>query len=254
MSKILKFQDRETWMLGRRGKVSGTRLKEAVSTAGVSKDALVNFLAASEIEFKKSDTIAKLSELLSPDQLKALRVSALVDAEKKKGFWKLVAERIALPADDDESPMDRGTRLEDDAIERFTKETDIKVNTDLVIFAREDNPSIAISPDGYIEPTKGKKITEMTEVKCLGSESHVEAYYTKKIPSDFHYQKLQYFIVNDDLKKLHWIFYDPRYPENLQFFVIEVLRKEVQEEVELLLAYQNQMLSEVDQIVNELTF
>ena len=38
----------------------------------------------------------------------------------KKGFWKLVAERLSLPADD-ENAMERGIRLEEEAIKEFDK-------------------------------------------------------------------------------------------------------------------------------------
>lgn len=187
--------------------------------------------------------------------MRALQIQAMLHADKKKGFYDLIAERIAL-APDGENPMDRGNRLEHDAIARFTKDTGIEVNTDLVVFAREDNESIALSPDGFIEPKKAGslKVTEMVEVKCLNSGTHIEAYLTKKIPSDYHHQKLQYFIVNDDLQKLHWIFYDPRMPEGLDCFVHEIHRKDVQDEVELYLDYQRKILEEVDEIVNQLTF
>ena len=41
---------------------------------------------------------------------------------EKKGFYQLIADRVAI-APDGENPMDRGTRLEEEAIERFVKET-----------------------------------------------------------------------------------------------------------------------------------
>jgi hypothetical protein len=50
--------------------------------------------------------------------------------------------------------MDRGKRLEDEAIERFAKETGKKVNTDLVLWMRDDDENIAVSPDGSIGKTK----------------------------------------------------------------------------------------------------
>ena len=40
--------------------------------------------------------------------------------------------------------MDRGKRLEDYAVERFVKETGKKVNTDLVLWVRDDDENIAI--------------------------------------------------------------------------------------------------------------
>ena len=93
---------------------------------------------------------------------------------EKKGFYQLIADRVAIKPDE-ENPIDRGTRLEEEAIARFVKETDKKVNTDLVIFSRRDNPNIAFSPDAYGDDY-------VVEVKCLSSASHIEAFITQKIP------------------------------------------------------------------------
>lgn len=198
--KTLKFENREDWLNARRGKITGSRLKDIIVKRGTGY---------------------------------------------KIGFYELIAEKLGIPADD-ESAMDRGTRLESEAMERFTKETGKKVDTSLVLWAREDNENIAISPDGF-----GKDFA--VEAKCLSSARHIEAWLTKEIPSEYEYQKLQYFIVNDKLKKLYFAFYDPRLLYK-PFFTIEVNRKDVEEEVEEYLEYQRKTLEEVNRIVNELTF
>lgn len=168
---------------------------------------------------------------------------------KKKGFYQIIADRIAIPRDD-ENRMDRGHRLEDEAIERFTKETGKKVNTDLVIWTRDDNDNIAISPDGYI--VNKKKVTEAVEVKCLNSASHVEAIITGEYPKEYHEQILQYFVVNDDLKTLYFVMYDPTVPKDYLCFTIN--RSDVAEEVEYHLNYEKQELEEIEKWVSELTF
>lgn len=247
--KVTKFDDLDQWKVGRLGKVSGTRLKDVAVASAVNKAAIMEALTEKDIEFKKSATIPVLTELLSPEDIHALTIKSMLVADKKKGFYELIAERLAVQPDD-ENPMARGTRLEPEAIARFEEETGKKVNTDLVIFSREDNESIAISPDGSIDPKgKSKKITEMVESKSLNSASHIEAYLTKKIPSEYHHQKLQYFIVNDDCEKLFWLFYDPRFSKGLQFFYFEVDRKDVQAEITMYLDYQKALLAEVDEIV-----
>lgn len=175
---------------------------------------------------------------------------------RKIGFYELIAERLGVPADD-ENPMERGTRLEKDAIARFTEETGKAVDTSLIIWVRDDNESIAISPDGVVS----KK--EAVEVKCLSSARHIEAYLTQKVPDEYEFQVLQYFIVNDDLKTLNFVCYDPRFamfvsPDSrkvaLDYFVIEVKRKDVQEQVTEYLDYQRKVIDEVSEIVNKLTF
>jgi predicted phage-related endonuclease len=169
---------------------------------------------------------------------------------KKVGFYELIAERIGLPADG-ENPMDRGQRLEPEAIERFEAATGKKVDTSLVIWTRDDNENVAVSPDGFIVPKKGKSIEEAVETKCLGSARHIEAVLTNEVPDEYHYQKIQYFAVNDDLKKLYFCFYDPRLKVK-DFHIIEVTREQVQEEVDALLAYQRETLAEVERIAAEL--
>lgn len=163
----------------------------------------------------------------------------------KMGYYELIAERIALPASD-ESAMDRGIRLEDEAMARFMQETGKKVNTDLVIWSRDDNDDMAISPDGFI----GK--TEAVECKCLSSANHIKAWLTKEIPDDYEYQVIQYFVVNDKLKKLYFVFYDPRMPKD--FFWLEIKRKDVQEKVAECIEIERQVLEEIKKIENEFTF
>lgn len=163
---------------------------------------------------------------------------------KKIGFYELIAERIGLPGDD-ENPMDRGHRLEEEAIDRFEAQTEKTVDRSLVIWMRDDDASVAVSPDGSVSKT------EAVEAKCLSSARHIEAYLTKEIPDEYHYQALQYFIVNDDLETLHFCFFDPRL-KVADFFIIEVTRKQVLPEIEAMLIYQRETLSEVNQIVDSL--
>lgn len=170
---------------------------------------------------------------------------------KKVGFYQLVADRLADQADG-EDPMERGTRLEEEALEQFTERTGKEVVTDLVIWERDDNSSIALSPDGYIED--GKKITEAVEVKCLASARHIEAIITNTIPKDYEFQVLQYFIVNDDLEMLHFVMYDPRFIEKLRFKLFTVTRDELRENIETYLAYEQDTLREVEELVEQLTF
>lgn len=167
------------------------------------------------------------------------------DKKPLKGYYSLIAERIAIPPSN-ENPMDRGKRLEEYAIERFEKETGKKVNKDLVIICRDDNENICYSPDGFIGET------EAVEVKCLNSASHIEALITKQIPKEYEEQTLQPFIVNDSLKKLYFVFYDPRMPKD--FFYFTVNRKDIQDKVLEYMELEKEVLVEIDRIEKELTF
>lgn len=165
---------------------------------------------------------------------------------KKIGFFQLIADRIALPADGEDA-MARGHRLEPEAIARFEAVTKKKVDTSLVMWTRSDNENIAVSPDGFI----GKH--EAVEVKALSSARHLEAVITNTIPDEYEMQVIQYFAVNDELKKLYFVLYDPRLKVK-DFHVIEVTRKQVQEQVKAMLEYQEQTLKEIDKIVKSLSF
>lgn len=164
---------------------------------------------------------------------------------KKKGYYELIAERIATRPDG-ENPLERGNRLEPEAITRFEAETEQDVDRSLVIWSRDEDDSIAISPDGFMG------LTEAIEVKCLSSASHIEAYLTQEVPSEYKDQIIQYFVVNDLLEKVHVVFYDPRILFK-DYFVIEVTRENVQDEVVEYLEYQRNVLKEVEEIVLKLT-
>ena len=191
------------------------------------------------------------------------------DADKKLiGFWELVAERLGMPPESNENAMERGSRLEGEALDRFEKETGKKLDREKTIWMRDDNESIAISPDAAIGEL------EAVEAKCLSSARHIEAYCTRKIPSDYEAQKLQYFVVNDKLETLHFVFYDPRFAifvaaqaegtapriaatpdgKTLDYFEIIVKRADVQADVEEATTRQRKVLAEVNEIVNKLTF
>lgn len=212
--KVLKFNanEREEWLFTRRGKITGSKLKDIVVKRGMGK---------------------------------------------KIGFYELIAERLGVPADQ-ESPIERGARLEEEAMGRFAEETKKEVDTSLVIWTRDENESIAISPDGVVSDT------EAVEAKCLSSARHIEAFLTQEVPDEYLMQGIQYFIVNDNLKTLHFVFYDPRFsmfvaPDTakknaIDYFVIQMKRTDVQKEVEEYLEYQRNILKEVDEIVNNLTF
>ncbi len=167
---------------------------------------------------------------------------------KKKGFYELIAERIAIPRKDGEKPMERGHELEAEAIALCEEELGKTFNKDLVIWERDDNESIAISPDAYSED-----LTEAVEVKCLNSADHIKAYLENEYPKDYSFQVLQYFIVNTELKTLHFVMYDPSLTVK-QYIRFEIKREDIQEDIDKYLEYQRKTLEEVSEIVRELSF
>jgi predicted phage-related endonuclease len=167
---------------------------------------------------------------------------------RKIGFYELIAERLGIPPEE-ENALERGHRLEPEALDRFEAATGKKLIRDLAIWTRDDNENIAISPDAWIGK---KKIIEAVEVKALSSARHIEALLTQEVPSEYWYQVLQYFVCCDELKTLYLVFYDTRL-KCKDFFFLTIRREDVQAEVEATLAYEHEMLSEIDAIVSTLT-
>jgi len=201
--KITKYDNTEEWMDARRGRITGSRVKDVIIKRKGAAD--------------------------------------------KMGYFELIAERLALPSDG-ENPMERGHRLEEFAVAEFVKETGKKVNTDLVIWERDDNSRIALSPDGYMEDEK-----EAVEVKCLKSALHIKAYILQEIPKDYDDQAIQYFVVNEKLETLYFAFYDPLLSVKTSFH-ITITREQMQDKVDKYLADQINLLERVDAEVNKLTF
>ena len=175
------------------------------------------------------------------------RLKGLVSKRSTKpkiGFYEIIADSVAIPVN--ENMMMRGKELEKYAIKEFAKVIKKEVSNDLIIWQREDNEKVAISPDGVISKT------EAVEVKCLSHSRHIEALLTQKIPNEYHYQVLQYFVVNDDLEKLYFVFYNPQITKDL--FWIEVTREELGDEIMECLELEVETLARIELIKNKLTF
>ena len=246
--KTITFDNREQWMLARLGKITGSRAGDIISKAGITKEAIVKELEEQKIEFKKSLKKEELEKMLPPESIKKLRKQL----DKKKGYYELIAERLAVDDSEfdgyvpNETPMDRGTRLEKFAVFEFEKATGKVVNNAKVIWMRDENESVAISPDGVISDT------EAVEIKCLSSAYHIEAWLTQSIPGEYEMQMYQYFVVNDKLQTLYFCFYDPRIPCK-PFFYMTFHREEVQEKVTRYLEEQLDILESVDNVVARMT-
>lgn len=197
-------QNTDEWLENRKGKISGSKLKDIVVKRGTGR---------------------------------------------KIGFYQLLADKLAIDEQVD-NPMERGSQLENEALDLFSKEASKKIEQ-VGLCVSDENPNIALSPDGLIK--KGKKYPEAVEVKCLNSAKHLEAFFEKKIPVEYHEQAMQYFIVNENLETLYFVFYDPRIIVK-PIHWIEVKRKDIEDEIQYLKDYQIQTLKEVEELLVSLAF
>jgi putative phage-type endonuclease len=164
----------------------------------------------------------------------------------KIGVYQLIADRLAT--EDDENPMDRGHRLEKEAIEHLSNLTGKKFITDLVIMSREDNPNLAWSPDGY-----SKDLKSAAEVKCLRSAIHIQTIIENKIPDEYKEQSIQPFIVCDELETLYMTFYDPRIVSR-PLHVIEIKREDVEKDITFYKEYEKKTLQFIDSWCEQLAW
>lgn len=147
---------------------------------------------------------------------------------KDNYLYEILAERLSVDDGMEESALERGERLESEAIERFERETG-KIVDIIGFIESDDNEFMGCSPDGLIE-NKGK-YTEAVEVKCLSSANHLRTIIENEVPKDYYPQIIQSFIVNSDLEKMYFVLYDPRVTVH-PLHIIEVTREQVKENIE----------------------
>ena len=242
--KTIELQhNSDEWFEDRKGKITDSKLKDVVSRVSLTKEAMVAELKELGVEFDSKLKKEELEELISVSS----RVKLMLAQPKKLGFYRLLAERIARDADPDEDPRDKGHRLEQEAIDLLEQTNGIKYNRNRFCIS-DDNPNMALSPDGLSESG-----THAAEAKCLSTAYHLMALCENKIPDDYEEQKLQYFIVNDKLEQLDFVFYDPLVTAK-PFFVITFYRDDLKDEVELYKQYEIGLLKEIDNLAEELTF
>lgn len=241
--KQINFESRDAWLEYRKGKITGSSLDDIFSVKEATKEDITALLDKASVEYKKS---AKKEDLMAlvPDDLKPEIKAKLT---KKLEFYELLAHKVAVPELGDEDPMDRGSRLEEKAIEAFAQKLNVPISNELVMWISDANNSLAYSPDGIISDEA------VVETKCLSSAMHLYIYYEKDIPAKYKKQNLQAFIVNEKLQTLHFVCYDPRIPA-LPIHSITINRADIEDEIATYKYYEMQLMEELNKLAEELTF
>jgi len=180
-------------------------------------------------------------------------IVVLKGKKEKKGYYQLIAERLfkekqKLNEEENitETPLNRGNRLEKDVLNLLALLLNKDIDDSLIIWQSDFNENIALSPDGIINDN------EAVEVKCLASATHIEAFLKKEVPSEYKFQVLQYFIVNENLKTLYFTMYDDRLIDKVALFYIEVKRNDLLEDIKKYKNYQIEKLNLINNIVNSI--
>lgn len=177
------------------------------------------------------------------------------------GIYDLLAEKVAI-AKDGEKEMERGLRLENEALLLTQKKYNLDFELDAGMWFSDDM-KLAVSPDAS---EVGDKPTYAGEAKCLDTKNHLQAiltdYQAKKLPnynplnslkigtSDYSTQVIQYFVINKDLETVYFTLYDDRVAlENIMHYVIIVKKEHVAEFIDSQELYERDALSKVNQMI-----
>lgn len=201
--KILNVeQGTSEWHEARRCKVTGTKLQSVMGTGSSRRSLIAELIAEKETE---------QSKILTPT-----------------------------------AQMERGNAEEEFAIKKFESITGKKVDR-IGMCIHENLDWVALSPDGLIKDKNGK-YTEAVEVKCPDSKKAIlyrieNMIPTEEtglmgarggllagapflgIPSEYKWQVVHYFLVNEYLQKLHFVVYDERFiQDGAKVYIVEVNR------------------------------
>ena len=164
---------------------------------------------------------------------------------KQSAFYEYLAERLTVGVEMDyENPMDRGVRLEPEAIAAFELETGKSVER-CGYCEDGENTLIGYSPDGLISEE------EDIEVKCMGGKNHVKMWLTNEIPDEYYWQVVQAFVVNPKLEKRYFVGYNPNIPSH-PLHIIEVTRESLFEPIRGARVAQEGFLKEVEEQLSKI--
>lgn len=251
-------QNSEEWLEYRKGKSGGSEFKDLWTSSLPLKNKIVDRLIKTSKSIGAKETVQELAAKLDPKDLAELKL----ESAPKKHYYEIIADRVARPLTPNDyadrlngktfSMMERGHILEPEAKAAVEEKLGFKFEKESVIWEREDNPNIYISPDGWKKKAKNGKVTKALEIKCLSSEKVVEAFLTNQYPSEYFPQVCKYFIVNDDLEVLYFAIYTDLIPE-LELQLWEIHRNDVRDSLAEMRAYEDAIMARIDEDTQKIT-
>jgi len=266
MHTINVQQNTDEWLEARRGLVTGSKIAQTALEEYAQTDVnrILNMRAKALTAAEKTKTTEKAEEYKKKaEEYKKKADLAELDNQRLKvpvGFWQYLAELYSTPDAEYENPAERGHRLENVNAGITVQKLGISEDTvdyEPTMWARDDEPRIAVSPD--VTET-GDKPSWAIECKSLSTANHImyvlpfliwkknktdmlfntlfHEYRTATreydfVPDKYKPQVLQYFAVNDDLQTLYFSFYDDRINNlELSHVYLTVSRDDIANEVE----------------------
>lgn len=166
-------QGSQEWLELKRGRVTGTRLKEVMG--------------------KKPDGL----------------------------MYELIAERYEPVEDYQSSEMSNGVLWEPWAIDKYQEMTG-QIVKEVGFITKGDD--IGLSPDGLIGEKKA------IEVKSPSLKKHIEYLVSNKLPAEYKWQIVHYFLVIDELESLDFVSYNPKFPLK-ELHIVTVTRADLEKEI-----------------------
>lgn len=252
--KVIKFEKNgEEWREFRLGKSGGSALHNLYPAREITREIAKNFLESKGEYIDKKLKAGEVIDMLTAEEIGQIKAQG----DKKDGYYKLIAERIARPVTPNDyedrlngqkfSMMARGHILEQEAIEEFEKRNNVKVDPDSVVWERDDNPDSIVSPDATIGTKRA------VEVKAFDSHRIIRAFDEGHYPSECHEQVVKYFIVNPELEVLHFVMYTDVMP-SLPYIQFDVKREDVQTDIDELKAFEDAILVQIGELSSRLAF
>lgn len=168
---------------------------------------------------------------------------------RQDAFYEIIAERLTVGVEGDmeyENPMDRGNRLEPDAIAMFELETGKKVER-IGLCVDDNNSNIANSPDGLIIDHP----EEAVESKSPGGKNYVKMWLTNTVPEEYDWQCVQYFVVNKGLQTLWFLGFNPDITIH-PLHIIKVTREQLADKIAKAESAEQVFLQEVEATLSTL--
>ena len=257
--KVIKLQQNsDEWLEFRKGKSGGSEFKN-LWIPGLPLKAKIIERLERENPLSPEDkrcTVQELAGMLEPSELAELKL----EAEPKKHFYEIVADRVARPVTPNDyedrlngepfTMMARGHILEPEAIAAFEEKTGKKVDKDSVVWVSDYDENAYVSPDGAITGKDGK-VREACEVKCLSSAEVIKCFDEHCYPKEYEPQVLKYFMVNEDLETLHFIIFTDLIP-GLELQVFDINRNDVEERLAEARAFEKASLKRIDELASKI--
>lgn len=158
---------------------------------------------------------------LRKGRITGTRLKEVMGRTSSKLIYEMIAEQYEDKESYQTSEMSDGVLKEPWAIDKYEEETGQKV-TSIGFVTLGDN--LGLSPDGLV----GKK--KAVEVKCPGLAKHIEYIINDRLPAEYKWQVVHYFIVLEELEEVDFITYHPKFPLK-EVHIVNVKRTDLEAEI-----------------------